>query len=70
MKSIRTENFTRLVESTNFMFLDSMEDLVRIRDDRGEILFENKAMREMITILISNNETYNCLLYTSDAADE
>ncbi len=59
MKSIRTENFTRLVESTNFMFLDSMEDLVRIRDDRGEILFENKAMREMITILISNNETYN-----------
>lgn len=52
MKSIRTENFTRIIESTNFRFLEAMEDLVRIRDKFGEILFENKAMRKVIQTLI------------------
>lgn len=44
----RVFNFTRIVDSMNFRFLDAMDDLVRIRDLNGEILFENKAMRELL----------------------
>lgn len=52
----KIENFTRFVQGTNFRFLDAMEDLVRIRDHNGEILFENKSMREMVENLIIKNK--------------
>lgn len=44
----KTVNFTRLVENTNFRFLEAMEDLVRVRNEDGEILFENNAMRDVL----------------------
>lgn len=33
-----------------------MESLVRIRDNNGEILFENKSMRDLIENLIIKNK--------------
>lgn len=52
----KIENFTRYVQGANFRFLDAMEDLVRIRDHNGEILFENKSMRDLIENLIIKNK--------------
>lgn len=59
MNKLRMENFTRLTDSQNFIFLDSMEDLVRIRDINGEILFENSAMRELIRVVLRKSESQN-----------
>lgn len=59
MNKIRLENFTRFVENTNFRFLEAMEDLVRIRDANGEILFENIAMRKVIQDLLIKNTKVN-----------
>lgn len=58
MNKIRLENFTRFVETNKFQFLEAMDDLVRIRDENGEILFENKAMREVVekTLISSKRE--------------
>lgn len=53
---LRIENFTRLTEGVNFRFLDSMDDLVRIRDGNGEILFENKSMRNIVSEMIKNDK--------------
>lgn len=53
----KIENFTRLSYGLSFKFLDSMEDLVRIRDSNGEILFENKNMREIIREEIFKNKS-------------
>lgn len=52
---LRIENFTRIVEGINFRFLDAMDDLVRIRDENGEILFENKSMRDLISKTMNEN---------------
>lgn len=58
MSQIRkTVNFTRLVENSNFRFLEAMEDLVRIRNKHGEILFENKAMRDTLKKTIHYDDT-------------
>lgn len=59
MNKLRMENFTRLTDGQNFVFLDSMEDLVRIRDINGEILFENRAMRELISVVLRKSESQN-----------
>lgn len=53
---LRIENFTRLTEGINFRFLDSMDDLVRIRDGNGEILFENKSMRNIVSEMIKDDK--------------
>lgn len=62
----RIKNFTRIIEDHNFRFLDAMEDLVRIRDINGEILFENKAMRDELKNSILkrdvNQDTTNLFL--------
>lgn len=58
MNTIRYENFTRFYEGYNFKYLDAMEDLVRIRDENGEILFENMAMRSLIESSFINHTRY------------
>lgn len=59
MNKIRLENFTRFVETSKFRFLEAMDDLVRVRDANGEILFENKAMRALVEkTLISNRREW------------
>lgn len=67
----RTVNFTRLVENSNFRFLESMEDLVRIRNKHGEILFENKAMRDTLKKTIHYDDTtINSSKYFKNVYDE
>lgn len=47
-KVLDAKDFSQFVESRKFHVLDSMEDLVRIRDKEGKTLFENKAMLETL----------------------
>lgn len=46
--SILVEQFNRFIKNHNYRFLDAMEDLVRIRDENGEIVFENESMCEVM----------------------
>lgn len=58
MNKIRYENFTLFSESSKFRFLEAMDDLVRIRDGNGEILYENEAMRQVINDSFVNHTRY------------
>ncbi|WP_297376581.1 SpoIIE family protein phosphatase [uncultured Helcococcus sp.] len=58
MNRIRLENFTRISEIRRFRFLEAMEDLVRIRDENGEIMYENSSMREVVKNNLINHTKY------------
>lgn len=58
MNRIRLENFTRISEIRKFRFLEAMEDLVRIRDENGEIMYENSSMREVVKNNLINHTKY------------
>lgn len=57
MSQIRTSKFTRIIEGTNFRFVEYMDDLVRVRNIEGEILFENQAMRQVINEILHKENT-------------
>lgn len=52
------DNSTRYGYRTKFRYLEAMDDLVRIRDESGQIIFENKTMRDMIESSIINHTHY------------